>query len=136
MHISELINGEETVIMIGFANTMDWSGIKTQMAQAERLGVATMIISPGSEPNWLGAVLYGAGDHAALHGRSFHDGERVVFSPSDDLMRIMGVEDGTRMRNCVILLHQGKVITSWVAKDRSGESVHDWTDIQRAISLS
>ncbi len=134
-HISHLIEHSDTVILISFRDPTDWKGIVLRMIEAEELGVSTMILAGTTQPNILGALLWGAGDRAADHGRAEHADEKAVFVASEHLQRILGIDARSATRNSVTLIHKGRVRASWVSMNKDGSGPHDWSGIRRTIEL-
>jgi hypothetical protein len=134
-HISQLIDSEETVILLGFGNPGDWVGVKMQLVEAAKLGIPALIMHASNNPVPLGQIMFGAGEHANLHKRQDNQGERAVFSPSVELMRILGIDRSEQIRNCTILIHKGHVRAYWVASDPQGMRPHAWSNIYRTLHM-
>lgn len=123
-----------TTVIIGFHDIMDWDTIQQQLDRARELDLPAILLIATSVQNALAAALFGAGERALQHGLSAFNGERVICTPSDHLLRLLRLRTGSDMPNNLILIHNGQLKVTWVASDKHAEHPHEWTTIVQALT--
>lgn len=120
-HVSEVISGDDTIVLICFASTAtdDWSAIKREIAMAQAIGLTPLIVA-AVDIDQIASALYGA--------------VSTLFVPNLMLRKILGINRNAQgTHNALILIRNGQVAMTWRAND--GYDIdrqikpYDWTGI-------
>lgn len=129
LHVSELIPGYGDHVLVCFATmaTDDWDMIRRELETGDKLGLSPLLVGTVDRAH-IASGLWGAGMFAGRHGLTKERERRTIFSPNQTLMRLLRIDRGSRTRNALVLIRNGRVVAEWFSGG-DGDKPHDWTTI-------